>query len=352
MIEILWHGRGGQGAFTAARLLGAAASLSEGKFSLAFPSFGPERRGAPMRAFTKIDTRPIGNRSAIAKADYVVYLDSTLFNAGWEAEIKDGGLVLVNSTKHFDDPRVLSIDASGISREILGREIPNTVFLAAISVLSEALTPDGAKEAIRQYMAPKLHDKNCAIVDEVEKLLAGRAGAKYLCTAGEGTRTEDAAKVESATSANAGSEAANDSIDANASAANTAGAESATNADVRSTSANAAKPFTTNTASQQRIICSLVENPQLDPEVFAKNTCWQAGHLVSKNAGWRTIRPQLDESKCVGCLQCYMQCPDGTIYKTNATTSKLAIDYDFCKGCGICASSCKTGAITMVPEQG
>ena len=52
MIEVLWHGRGGQGAFTAARLLGAAASLSEGRYALAFPSFGPERRGAPMRAFT------------------------------------------------------------------------------------------------------------------------------------------------------------------------------------------------------------------------------------------------------------------------------------------------------------
>jgi pyruvate ferredoxin oxidoreductase gamma subunit len=352
MIEILWHGRGGQGAFTAARLLGAAASLSEGKFSIAFPSFGPERRGAPMRAFTKIDTKSIGNRSAIAKADYVVYLDSTLFADGWEDEIKDGGLVLVNSTKHFDDPRVLSIDASGISREILGREIPNTVFLAAISVLSDALSPDDAKEAIRQYMAPKLHDKNCAIVDEVEKLLVGRTGAQYSCASGEGTEAEGAAGEKSATSANAGSEAANDSTDGNASTANVAVEEITTNTGVRSASASTAESFTTNTANLQRIICSLVENPQLDPEVFAKNTCWQAGHLVSKNAGWRTIRPQLDESKCIGCLQCYMQCPDGTIYKTNATTAELAIDYDFCKGCGICASSCKTGAITMVPEQG
>ena len=60
MVEVLWHGRGGQGAFTAARLLGAAASLGEGKYALAFPSFGPERRGAPMCAFTKMDDAPIG----------------------------------------------------------------------------------------------------------------------------------------------------------------------------------------------------------------------------------------------------------------------------------------------------
>ena len=84
MIEVLWHGRGGQGAFTAARLLGAAASLDDKRYALAFPSFGPERRGAPMRAFTKIDTVQIGDRSAVSKADFVIYLDGTLLAPGWE----------------------------------------------------------------------------------------------------------------------------------------------------------------------------------------------------------------------------------------------------------------------------
>ena len=66
MIEVLWHGRGGQGAFTAARLLGAAASMADGRHALAFPSFGPERRGAPMRAFTKMADAPIGDRTGSA----------------------------------------------------------------------------------------------------------------------------------------------------------------------------------------------------------------------------------------------------------------------------------------------
>ena len=88
------HGRGGQGAFTAARLLGAAASLAEGAHALAFPSFGPERRGAPMRAFTKLSDRPIGDRSAIVRADYVVYLDDTLLGEGWDRELKANGVVL------------------------------------------------------------------------------------------------------------------------------------------------------------------------------------------------------------------------------------------------------------------
>ena len=75
MIEILWHGRGGQGAFTASRLLGASYVLAENSYALAFPSFGPERRGAPIRAFTKLDDRPIGNRSEVKLADFSIFLD-------------------------------------------------------------------------------------------------------------------------------------------------------------------------------------------------------------------------------------------------------------------------------------
>ena len=78
MTEILWHGRGGQGAFTAARLLGAAYALKSGdSYALAFPSFGPERRGAPIRAFTKLDNKPINNRSEVTSAGYSIFLDDT-----------------------------------------------------------------------------------------------------------------------------------------------------------------------------------------------------------------------------------------------------------------------------------
>lgn len=73
MIQILWKGRGGQGAFTAARLLGAAWVL-KGGYSLAFPSFGPERRGAPVRAFTKLDDKPVVDRSEITAPDFTLDL--------------------------------------------------------------------------------------------------------------------------------------------------------------------------------------------------------------------------------------------------------------------------------------
>ena len=72
MKEIIWLGRGGQGAFTAAKLLGAAFTVNDNKYALAFPSFGPERRGAPVRAFTKLDTKPVVDRSQTEKADYIV----------------------------------------------------------------------------------------------------------------------------------------------------------------------------------------------------------------------------------------------------------------------------------------
>lgn len=87
------------------------------------------------------------------------------------------------------------------------------------------------------------------------------------------------------------------------------------------------------------------------PEDYAGTTCYQAGYLVSKNAGWRSVRPVIDADACTGCLQCYMYCPDGTIRKSGeAASAAVFVDLDFCKGCGICAQVCAFDAITMIPE--
>ena len=74
---------------------------------------------------------------------------------------------------------------------------------------------------------------------------------------------------------------------------------------------------------------------------------WKAGHLVSKNSDYRTFRPILTEDACIGCLLCYVSCPDGVICRNNGKTS---FDYDFCKGCGICSNECKSKAINMERE--
>ena len=88
-----------------------------------------------------------------------------------------------------------------------------------------------------------------------------------------------------------------------------------------------------------------LQDTRLDPMQFAQSTCFPAGHLVTKNAGWRQVRPVIDPAACTACLQCYLYCPDGTIRKTHAdpvdsTQAAVFVDLDFCKGCGICKRVC------------
>ncbi|WMI80053.1 2-oxoacid:acceptor oxidoreductase family protein [Anaerotignum sp. MB30-C6] len=166
MVNIRWHGRGGQGAFTAARLLGAAYSSHENKYALAFPSFGPERRGAPIQAFTKLDTKPVVNRSEVDKADYIIFLDDTLFTEGILTELKQGGKVLLNTKQSFENPRVLTINADSIAAEILKQPITNTIMLGAFASVFDGINLDDIKEAIRLFMPKKLHEKNIAAVEQ------------------------------------------------------------------------------------------------------------------------------------------------------------------------------------------
>lgn len=165
MKEIIWLGRGGQGAFTAAKLLGAAFALKDdNSFSLAFPSFGPERRGAPVRAFTKLDDKAVLDRSETEKADYIVILDETLYNDNLQNLLKAGGKILVNSTT-LNDENVIAFDGSKLAKEL---KIPtvNTVMLGAVGEISHLVSKDNISQAIREYMPHKLHDKNITAVEK------------------------------------------------------------------------------------------------------------------------------------------------------------------------------------------
>lgn len=140
MIEIRFHGRGGQGAVTSAELL-ALAAIEEGKYAQAFPSFGPERRGAPVVAFCRIDDQPIRIRANIYEPDIVVVLDASLLKiVNVASGLKPDGLVVTTSN---DSPEVIKeilkiknrigvVDAVKIAREILGVPITNTTMLGSL----------------------------------------------------------------------------------------------------------------------------------------------------------------------------------------------------------------------------
>ncbi|SHM80853.1 2-oxoacid:acceptor oxidoreductase family protein [Ruminococcus flavefaciens] len=158
MKEIIWLGRGGQGAFTAAKLLGAAYTIDDDeKYGLAFPSFGPERRGAPVRAFTKLDTKPVVDRSQTEKADYIVILDDTLYSPQLLELLKGEGNVIVNSKN--DISGVLTFDGEKIASEFRLPTV-NTVMFGLLVGLSEVVTADNAIEAIKGYMPQKIQERN------------------------------------------------------------------------------------------------------------------------------------------------------------------------------------------------
>ncbi len=141
LIEIRWHGRGGQGAVTSTELL-AQAAVSEGKYAQAFPSFGPERRGAPVQAFNRIDTKePVKIRADITEPDVVVVLDPSLLDkVKVTAGLKKGGKVIINTRKTAGEIKsefgikypVFTINANTIAREVLGVPIVNTTMLGAV----------------------------------------------------------------------------------------------------------------------------------------------------------------------------------------------------------------------------
>ncbi len=175
MTEIRWHGRGGLGAFTAARLLGGAATY-EDKYAQAFPSFGPERRGAPVFAFTRIDTKPITDRSEVVECDCAVVLDDTLFGAPVKNGLKPGATVIINTTKDrsafpVEGCKVVTVDATGLALEILGRPITNVPLLGALVAATGMVKLASLEEAIDDQLAPKLREKNKKLLNKTYELV-------------------------------------------------------------------------------------------------------------------------------------------------------------------------------------
>ena len=189
LIEIRWHGRGGQGAKTASLLL-ADAAFNTGKYIQGFPEYGPERMGAPITAYNRISDKPITIHSNIYEPDYVVVVDDTLLESvPVTAGLKKEGAIVINTTKSSEylkeklngySGSIYTIDARKVSEETLGRYFPNTPMLAAIvkvtGIMSDEAFLEDMKGSFKHKFAkkPEVIDGNMKALEialkEVKKI--------------------------------------------------------------------------------------------------------------------------------------------------------------------------------------
>jgi pyruvate ferredoxin oxidoreductase gamma subunit len=167
MTEVRWHGRGGQGAVASAEML-ALAAIEEGKSAQAFPSFGPERRGAPVMAFTRVGDEFIYLRTGITEPDVVVVLDPTVMSAvDVTAGLKGEGLIVANTSKTREElaeefgikERLAVVNANRIAVEEIGRPITNTTMMGALVKATGLVELESLEKQI-EHRFPAIAEKN------------------------------------------------------------------------------------------------------------------------------------------------------------------------------------------------
>ena len=172
--EFRWHGRGGQGVVTSNQMLGKAA-LAEGNYIQAFPEFGPERTGAPVRAFLRISKNPIQVYAQVYAPDVVVCIDPTLLDVVNPAEgLKEDGTLVVNSDKEpgsirekfgFNTGKVVTVDASTIAMEVMGRPFYNMPTMAAAVKATGVVAIETVIEAVLERYPGKVGDLNKVAIE-------------------------------------------------------------------------------------------------------------------------------------------------------------------------------------------
>ena len=187
IMEIRWHGRGGQGAKTASLLLADAAFMA-GKYVQSFPEYGPERSGAPITAYNRISDERCSIHSNIYEPDYVVVVDETLLESvDVTAGLKKDGGIVINSSKSADELRpalrgypgkVYTVDAGAISRKYLGDYFPNTPMLAAIVAISGCVEQEAFMKDMEESFSHKFADKPQVIKGNLECLAAAMREVK------------------------------------------------------------------------------------------------------------------------------------------------------------------------------
>ena len=167
MFEVIWHGRGGQGIVTASEIL-AFSVLKEGKYFQSFPDFGPERMGAPIKAYTRIDNKPINIHSQIYEPNAAIVLDDSLLDSvNVAAGLNKDGILLVNTAKSKDEVRkkakfrgkLFIIDANKIAIETIGRPIANICAVGSLSKVSGIIKLENIIETVKDIFGKKFSEK-------------------------------------------------------------------------------------------------------------------------------------------------------------------------------------------------
>ena len=272
MIEIRFHGRGGQGAVTAVKILASAIYL-EGKYTQAIPMYGTERRGAPVAAFCRINDTRIRERDLVHEPDIVVVLDPLLSRSVDVTDgLKSGGLIIVNHPGTYKDTglagnfKIATVDATKIALDIIGRPITNTAILGAFAKATGLVKLESLEEAVKGELPSRI------IATNVEAMRRAYA---------ETSAPADASGLK--------------------------------------------KAEVVKKASTQPLI--------------------SYSRVVSD---WRVTHPVIDKVACVGCKRCWVYCPETAI---SMVEDKAEVNYDYCKGCGICAEECLVHAIKMEREE-
>jgi 2-oxoacid:acceptor oxidoreductase gamma subunit (pyruvate/2-ketoisovalerate family) len=173
--EIRWHGRGGQGAWTASEILAKAAIL-EGKYIQSFPEFGPERMGAPVKSYTRISEEPINLHCSVYVPDIVVVLDPTILKTVPVSQgLTENGVLIVNTkvtpaeirkNLNLKAGKVWTVPATEIAIRILGRPITNTAMIGAVARATQIISLESIEKAVMERFPLNVAEKNVAIIKE------------------------------------------------------------------------------------------------------------------------------------------------------------------------------------------
>ena len=291
-VRVRFHGRGGQGAKTASRILGNAA-FNAGFFVQDFPIYGAERRGAPVTAFTRYSESEITERGFIFSPDVAAVMDDSLMEdplANPFNGLRKGGCAIVNTTKDpkvvlpgRKDVKVLTLDLTAQALKILGKAVLSAGIAAAV-----ARATGIPEDAFLAGQADELRE--VGISEEMIEKNAEFARAVYSQLAPVGLRTEELETQEA------------------------------------------------------MVPLSVVVSGEGSEDVL------RTGNSATRHTGnWRTFKPVIDYSKCTDCMICYAYCPESAM--SVGGDGKVKIDYDNCKGCMICLTECPLRAIGQEMEE-